>query len=77
MVIKDNGIGLSAKQLKKICNVGVSYSGDKERKEEINSMPLWLRPTAGFGIGLQSIFLVAPKFEIYSKAAGEYCIHAT
>lgn len=77
VVIKDNGIGLSAKQLKKICNVGVSYSGDKERKEEINSMPLWLRPTAGFGIGLQSIFLVAPKFEIYSKAAGEYCIHAT
>lgn len=34
-------------------------------------------PTAGFGIGLQSIFLVAPKFEIYSKAAGEDCIRAT
>ena len=77
VVVKDNGIGISAKQLKKICNVGVSYSGDKERKEEINSMPLWLRPTAGFGIGLQSIFLVAPKFEIYSKAAGEDCIRAT
>lgn len=77
VVIKDNGIGMSAGQLKKICNVGVSYSGDKERKEEINSMPLWLRPTAGFGIGLQSIFLVAPKFEIYSKAAGEDCIRAT
>lgn len=77
VVIKDNGIGMSAGQLKKICNVGVSYSGDKERKEEINSMPLWLRPTAGFGIGLQSIFLVAPKFEIYSKAAGEDCIRVT
>ena len=31
VVVKDNGIGLSAQQLKKICNVGVSYSGDKER----------------------------------------------
>ena len=76
VVVKDNGIGLSAQQLKKICNVGVSYSGDKERKEEIESMPLWLRPTAGFGIGLQSIFLVTKEFEIYSKAAGEDAIYA-
>ena len=76
IVVKDNGIGLSAKQLKKICNVGVSYSGDKARKEEIESMPIWLRPTAGFGIGLQSIFLVANEFETYSKAAGEDGIYA-
>lgn len=33
VVVKDNGIGLSAQQLKKICNVGVSYSGDKEKKK--------------------------------------------
>ena len=76
IIIKDNGIGLSAEQLKKICNVGVSYSGDKKRKEEINRMPLWLWPTAGFGIGLQSIFLVAEEFEIYSKTSGGEGIHA-
>lgn len=76
VIVKDNGVGLSAEQLKKICNVGVSYSGDKKRKEEIESMPLWLRPTAGFGIGLQSIFLVTKEFEIYSKAAGEDGIYA-
>ena len=76
IVVKDNGTGMSAQQLKKICNVGVSYSGDKARKEEIESMPIWLRPTAGFGIGLQSIFLVANEFEIYSKAAGEDGIYA-
>lgn len=76
IVIKDNGIGLSAEQLKKICDVGVSYSGDKRRKEEIESMPLWLRPTAGFGIGLQSIFLIAESFEIYSKSSVEEGIHA-
>lgn len=76
IIIKDNGIGLSAEQLKKICDVGVSYSGDKRRKDEINTMPLWLRPTAGFGIGLQSIFLIAEEFEIYSKSSIEEGIYA-
>ena len=76
VIISDNGIGISAEQFKKICNVGVSYSGDKKRSEEVESMPLWLRPTAGFGIGLQSIFLIADEFEIYSKAAGNDGIYA-
>lgn len=76
IIIRDNGTGLSIEQLKKICNVGTSYLGDKNRKEEIDSMPLWLRPTAGFGIGLQSIFLVADEFEIYSKSSSSEVIYA-
>lgn len=77
IIVKDNGTGISVDQLKKICNVGVSYLGDKERKREIESMPLWLRPTAGFGIGLQSIFLVAEEFTIYSKSLDDHGIRAT
>lgn len=76
IVIKDNGTGLSAEQFKKICNVGTSYLGDKKRKHEVEAMPLWLRPTAGFGIGLQSIFLLAEEFEIYSKVSGNEGIYA-
>lgn len=76
IVIRDNGTGLSAKQFKKICNVGNSYLGDKNRKLEVDAMPLWLRPTAGFGIGLQSIFLIAEEFEIYSKVSGNEGIYA-
>lgn len=76
VVIKDNGIGMSAEQFKKICDVGRSYSGDERRKEEIKSMPLWLKPTAGFGIGLQSIFLIAEEFEIFSKSSFEEGIYA-
>lgn len=76
IVIKDNGTGLSAEQFKKICNVGTSYLGDKKRKNEVAAMPLWLRPTAGFGIGLQSIFLIAEEFEIYSKSSGHEGIYA-
>lgn len=77
VIVKDNGTGISAEQFKKICNVGLSYFGDRERKREIESMPAWLQPTAGFGIGLQSIFLVAEEFTIYSKSSNDQGICAT
>lgn len=76
VIIKDNGVGLSIKQFKRICDVGKSYFNDKEKQQEINSMPIWLRPSAGFGIGLQSIFLVADYFEIFSKASNGEGIYA-
>ena len=76
IIISDNGTGLSSEQFKQICNVGTSYLGDKNRKNEVDAMPLWLRPTAGFGIGLQSIFLITEEFEIYSKSSGNEGIYA-
>ena len=40
-------------------------------KKEIQSMPKWLQPTAGFGIGLQSVFLVTDRFEIETNNGTE------
>ena len=39
-------------------------------------MPKWLQLIAGFGIGLQSIFLIADEVEIYTKASGAEEIYA-
>lgn len=63
----DRGTGMSVDTVKQMCKVGTSYHQDKARRREIESMPAWLRPTAGFGVGLQSVFLVAPVFTIYSR----------
>lgn len=63
----DRGTGMSVDTVKQMCRVGTSYHQDKARRREIEAMPAWLRPTAGFGIGLQSVFLVAPVFTIYSR----------
>lgn len=71
VIVKDNGTGISKETFHRICNVGTSYAGDKKWKKTLKEMPRWLKPTAGFGIGLQSIFLVADKFEIYSRSKGE------
>ena len=58
--IKDFGTGISQEDLLKISKVGNSLS--KERKK-LQGMPEWLKPTAEFGVGLQSAFLVTPTFK--------------
>lgn len=73
--ITDRGTGISVATFKRMCCVGTSNSGTKHIQEEIQSMPNWLRPTAGFGIGLQSIFLVADQFEI-DTGTGTESFHA-
>lgn len=60
VVIKDFGIGISQESLHRIAQVGTSL--DKEKKF-IREMPEWLKPTAEFGVGLQSAFLVTNSFK--------------
>lgn len=69
--IEDRGTGISIETFKRMCNVGSSVSGSKSLKKEIETMPKWLRPTAGFGIGLQSVFLVVDRFEIETNDGAE------
>lgn len=65
VIIKDKGTGISLDSLKSMSNVGQT---DKTRKNEISEMPYWLRPTGGFGIGIQSGFLISEQFSAYSKS---------
>lgn len=73
--ISDRGTGISIDSFKRMCSVGVSISGSAQLQKTIQEMPAWLRPTAGFGIGLQSIFLLADQFEI-DTGTGSDSFHA-
>lgn len=73
--VQDRGTGISVETFKQMCQVGTSNSGSKEVQRAIQDMPSWLRPTAGFGIGLQSIFLLADSFEIDTNT-GKEMFHA-
>ncbi|MFR0018740.1 MAG: hypothetical protein ACLRU3_02170 [Paraclostridium sp.] len=66
--IKDRGTGISIERLKSMCDVGNSQSG-KFKSNNSNS-PSWLVPTGGFGIGLQSAFLLTNNFNIYTRTVG-------
>lgn len=69
VMIRDRGIGVSTDDIKKIANV--SNVASAKRKELISKMPMWLRPSGAFGMGLQSIFLLADQFEMITKTSDE------
>ena len=58
--IKDFGTGIDKKGITSISEVGNSRLKDRKI---IRKMPEWLRPTAEFGVGLQSAFLVTGSFK--------------
>ena len=54
----DLGTGISNNDILHMGKVGESYR-IKSKKNRIETMPRWLRPTGNFGIGLQSLFLAS------------------
>ena len=66
--IKDFGIGIDQETLTRISNVGVSTN---KKRKMIREMPGWLRPTAEFGVGLQSAFILVDSFKCYTHTRSE------
>lgn len=65
--IQDRGIGIDVEGFKRMSQVAISNTDYRSLKKYISKMPRWLRPTAGFGIGLQTIYLVADSFKIITN----------
>lgn len=58
--IRDFGTGINKESILSIAEVG---SSRRRERDIINAMPEWLKPTAEFGIGLQSAFILADTFK--------------
>lgn len=71
--VRDYGPGISSKDIEAIADVGSSY---ERYGKECREMPRWLQPTAQFGVGLQSVFLVADTFiaETHERGGAAYKI---
>ncbi|SUD91478.1 HD domain-containing protein [Psychrobacter phenylpyruvicus] len=57
LIIKDDGTGISLEDLKYMQYMGGSNRNLRKRKV-IKNMPIWMRPSGTFGIGLHSAFLL-------------------
>lgn len=68
----DCGTGISEADLLRMTkSVGEIHKDDFEYDGNRERMPYWLKPTAAFGVGLQSIFFVAKTFEVETAYPGE------
>lgn len=62
--IKDFGTGIDKESILNIAKVGNSR---KRERHIIKEMPEWLKPTAEFGIGIQSAFILTDMFKCYTS----------
>lgn len=69
--IRDRGIGLNERTLENMTHVAKSWESRIEWKKLIREMPAWLRPTGGFGLGLQSVFKMTNCMECITKPYDE------
>lgn len=70
--VSDRGTGITDETLIAMTSrVGESSTKTKALKKFIKSMPFWLKPTAAFGVGLQSVFIIVDTFTVVTKADGE------
>ncbi len=69
--IFDRGIGMEEECLNVISNIGGGWRKRKKYRKELMEMPKWLKPTGGFGIGIQSAFMVADCVEIITRGVHE------
>lgn len=71
IVVTDKGIGMEEGCVDTIAKIGAGWRERQKYSGEILKMLKWLRPTGGFGIGIQSAFMVTDQVEIKTRARGE------
>ncbi len=69
--ITDRGIGIDKEGIEAIVNVGSGWERRNSHKKAIKEMREWMRPTGGFGIGLQSAYLITDEARLYTKSSFE------
>lgn len=67
LTVTDHGSGISQDDLRYLMNVAGS-GANTHKQTIIRSMPVWLRPSGNFGIGLQSIFMWTDVVHMKTKS---------
>lgn len=69
--ITDHGIGMEKDCIGVISRIGAGWRQREHYNSQIPKMLKWLKPTGGFGIGIQSAFMVTDTVEITTRSENE------
>ena len=69
--IIDSGIGIDEECVDAISHIGSGWNRRRKYRNDLESMPSWLKPTGGFGIGMQSGFMIADVIKIETRCEND------
>lgn len=69
--IRDYGIGMEEECINNLSVVGKSWKNRTLYQKAVGRIPDWMKPTGGFGIGLQSAFMLTDEVKIETKSVNE------
>lgn len=69
--IRDRGIGMDKACVDGITTIGKGWHTREEYQDVFASAPKWLQPTGGFGIGVQSAFMLTDEVEYETRSEKE------
>lgn len=73
--IQDRGIGMDAVCIEGITTIGKGWRAREEYQDVFSFAPKWLRPTGGFGIGIQSAFMITDSVCYTTRSESESTGH--
>ncbi len=68
ITVQDRGTGIEEEDLNSLITIGRGWKGRQYYQDNANKMISWLKPTAGFGIGIQAAFMMSDNVEFQTKA---------
>lgn len=71
ITIRDYGIGMDEECIKGITTIGQGWRAREAYVDVFDCAPQWMKPTGGFGIGIQSAFMVTSHVNYTTRSARE------
>lgn len=69
--IRDYGVGMEEECIQNLSVVGRSWKKRVLYQDAAARMPAWMKPTGGFGIGIQSAFMLTDRVKILTRSIQE------
>lgn len=71
ITIRDYGIGMDEECIRGITTIGQGWRSREAYTDVFESAPHWMKPTGGFGIGIQSAFMVTSQVNYTTRSVSE------